>query len=230
MNWSEVTALFGGAFDPPHIGHREAVEGLLKNPGVGAVRIIPTGTPALKTAQTSGEHRLAMTKLNFTKLIHDKSSRVLIDDREIRTKGDRPSFTFDTLIELRKEGTPLAFVLGVDQVEALDQWHRFPELLGLCHWIALEREPDGVARMRKATKRLVDLGVLSHKGNERVFETRVTSGSPTQFITVPTPARAMSSTDIRRRFALNYAESIDKNELLDPRVRAYLNANHLYGT
>ncbi len=231
MNWSEVTALFGGAFDPPHLGHREAVEGLLKYPGVGAVRIIPTGSPALKTAQTPGEHRLAMTKLNFTKAIHDKSSRITIDDREIRAGGDRPSYTFDTLQELRKEGLPFAFVLGVDQVEALDQWHRFPDLLGLCHWIALEREPGGSDRMRKATQRLVGLGVLVPAGDERTFETRPgASGKPTRFICVPTPARAASSTDIRRRFALNYENSAPVTENLDPRVRAYLNANHLYGT
>ena len=33
----------------------------------------------------------------------------------------------------------LAFVLGTDQLEKLPSWHRFPEILGLCHWIVLER-------------------------------------------------------------------------------------------
>lgn len=230
MRWNEVTALFGGTFDPPHLGHREAVSGLLKNPGVGAVRIIPTGKPALKNAQTSPKDRLAMAKLNFANLIADPSNRVSIDTREILAPGDTPSYSFDTVTELRKEGHPLAFVLGVDQVESLDRWYRFPDIFGLCHWIALEREPDGTDRMRKATQRLVALGVLSATGDERTFQTRSSSGPPTQFIAVPTPARELSSTEIRRKFALGLEDSPELIENLDPRVRAYLNANHLYGT
>lgn len=230
MRWNEVTALFGGAFDPPHLGHREAVNGLLRNPGVGAVRIIPTGKPALKNAQTSSKDRLAMAKLNFSSLLKEESGRVLIDEREILATGKAPSYSFDTLTELRKEGSPLAFVLGVDQVENLDRWYRFPEILGLCHWIALEREPGGAERMRKATQRLVALGVLSPAGDERTFQTRPTSGPATDFIAIPTPARAVSSTEIRRKFALNEENSPYLAENLDPRVRAYLNANHLYGT
>lgn len=230
MNWNEVTALFGGAFDPPHLGHREAVSGLFKNPGVGAVRIIPTGRPALKDAQTPVQHRLAMARLNFKSLFDGKIGRVSIDDREILGAEKKISYSFDTLTDLRKEGVPLAFVLGVDQVENLDAWYRFPDILALCHWIALEREPGGSDRMRKATQRLVGLGVLSATGDERTFQTRPTSGPPTLFIAVPTPARAVSSTEIRRKFALNAENSPGLTENLDPEVRAYLNANHLYGT
>ena len=40
--------LLGGAFDPPHLGHREAVESLLRNPGVRNVIILPSGNPPLK--------------------------------------------------------------------------------------------------------------------------------------------------------------------------------------
>jgi len=215
MNWSEVTAVFGGAFDPPHLGHREAVIGLFKHPGVGKVRIIPTGTPALKTAQTQALHRLAMTKIAFAKLGGDLDSRIIIDDREVRSESRTPSYTFHTLQELRKEGAQLAFVLGVDQVESLDQWHRFPELLSLAHWIALERRPGGSERMQKAIQRLTGLGALTNA---------------IQFLSVPTPARAISSTEIRREFAINGGKSPLLDNNLDPAVRAYLNANHLYGT
>lgn len=230
MRWDEVTAIFGGAFDPPHLGHSEAITGLFKIPGVKQVRIIPTGTPALKTAQTPAEHRLAMAKLAFTHFAENLNSRVMIDDQEMHGDPKNPSYTFHTLQNLRKEGTPLAFVLGVDQVESLDKWYRFPELLGLCHWIALEREPDGANRMKMAIQRLVGLGALNATGNDRMCETRPTSGPKTLFLSVPTPARAISSTGIRREFALNGGKSSPIEINLTPEVRAYLNANHLYGT
>lgn len=222
----EVTAIFGGTFDPPHLGHREAVIALFKNPEVKDVRVLPSGNPVLKTAQTPAEHRLAMAKLNFSALPEGLSARVKVDDLELKRSRETPSYTFETLLELRKEGTPLAFVLGVDQVESLDQWHRFPEVLGLCDWIALERQPDGADRMGRAIQRLVALGALATTQDPRVFTTTSPSGSKTEFKTIPTPARAVSSTEIRRGFAKNAENTAD----LLPEVRAYLNAHHLYGT
>src|SRR5688572_17471371 len=112
VNWSEVTAIFGGAFDPPHLGHREAVEGILRNPGVRNVIILPTGDPPLKETRTPAEHRLAMARLGFANLREGLSYRVEIDDRETRRPAGRPSYTIDTIRELRRDlGRTLAFVI-----------------------------------------------------------------------------------------------------------------------
>lgn len=215
-----MVAYFGGAFDPPHLGHREAIEGLLRNPGVRAVRVLPSATPVLKTAQTSAEHRLAMTKLAFGDMAE-------IDDREMRRPPGTPSYTFDTLTELRTElGPSLAFVLGVDQIEQFDRWSRFPDILGLANWIALEREPEGADRMARALARLASLGALESTPDPRVWRPRL-PGAQTVIYRVPTPARAASSTDLRRDFARGADLALETR--LVPEIRAYIRKNGLYG-
>ena len=252
MNWSEVTAIFGGAFDPPHLGHREAVESLLRNPGVRNVVVLPAGNPPLKSTGTPAEHRLAMTKLNFASLREGLSMRVEIDDREIRRDPARPSYTIDTILELRRDlDRPLAFVVGVDQIESLERWHRIRELLGLCHWIAIERQEESIAaedsalkpsaanRMASGLKRLAALGLLKSTANPREW----TAHGGTRLLAVPTAARPSSSTEIRRDFARGLkvsphilgqigSESLPEpgTENLHPDVESYLKAHHLYGT
>src|SRR6185437_5876583 len=65
---------------------------------------------------------------------------VVIDPREVQNASPgKPSYSFDTLQELRKDDPRIAFVIGADQLQELPRWHRFPEILGLCHWIILKR-------------------------------------------------------------------------------------------
>lgn len=251
--WSEVIAIFGGAFDPPHLGHREAVEGLLRNPGVKSVRILPSGNPPLKTATTPAEHRLEMTRLNFANLREGLSYRVSIDDREVRRDPSKPSYTIDTIEELRHElQAPLAFVVGVDQIESLDRWHRIQDLLGLCHWIAIERQDGGIGsasaspetsaamRMAEGLRRLSALGLVRTTSNSRLWQT----SRGTFLLSVPTEARPTSSTEIRRKYAIGTPrvspqiigqigpESLPEpgDENLHPDVESYLKAHGLYGT
>ncbi len=251
MNWQETTAIFGGAFDPPHLGHREAVESLLRNPGVRNVVILPAGNPPLKSTGTPAEHRLAMTKLNFARLREGLSMRVEIDEREVLRDLKKPSYTLDTIQELRRDiGRPLAFVVGVDQIESLERWYRIRELLGLCHWIAIERQSetgDAATRMANGLKRLQALGLLRSTANPR--EWRAHGG--TTLIAVPTEARATSSTEIRQEFARTPRDGgripppmssqilgqtgsdslpAPAAENLHPDVESYLKAHHLYGT
>lgn len=264
VNWHETTAIFGGAFDPPHLGHREAVESLLRNPGVKNVVILPSGNPPLKSTGTPAEHRLAMTKLGFARLREGLSMRVEIDEREIHraisSADSRPSYTIDTIQELRRDlARPLAFVVGVDQVESLERWHRVRELLGLCHWIAIERLSEAGSssavdaadaastRMANGLKRLQALGLIRSTGNPR--EWKVLGGDAFQgtLLSVPTEARPSSSTEIRRLFAKSAAANSPISSLftgqsgpeslpapmaenLHPDVESYLKAHHLYGT
>jgi nicotinate-nucleotide adenylyltransferase len=68
-----------------------------------------------------------------------------VDDREVRRDG--PTYTVDTLAELRAElgGEPmLVLVLGSDQLRRLHTWHRWRELFGLAHVAATQRERIGL--------------------------------------------------------------------------------------
>ena len=88
-DWSQTVALFGGAFDPPHLGHREAVEGLLHEPGVARVIVLPSGTPPLKPSPgASPADRLEMARLCFATFSREE---VEVDPFEIQRAGAGPT-------------------------------------------------------------------------------------------------------------------------------------------
>ena len=229
MRWHEVTAFMGGTFDPPHLGHREAVEGLFENPGVSQVRILPSPVPPQKARSTSLEHRIAMTRLAFGRSSMIPFSRpVELDLREIKRAETQPgiaSYTFDTLSELKREFPMAAFVIGTDQLAGLPTWHRFPEILGLSHWIVLERkgETPGTAILKQWESSGL---VREEAGAWRTF-----SREPAFLKVVPTSARKVSSTEIRENLAKSSETHIRAAETaLLPEVLDYLKRHRLYGT
>ena len=222
--WPELTAVFGGTFDPPHLGHVEAVQGLFENPGFNRVWIVPSGRPNLKNTLTPSHHRLEMTRLAFQDTT--RKSPVEILDLEL-SRAERnpelPTYSFETLSELRRSQPNLAFVIGSDQLASLHHWHRFPEILSLCHWLVLTRKHNGNDQAIQALEQLRERGLVrsepTQSGAWRLPETTLQI--------VPTPARALSSSEIRLSF-----ERTGKGpeNSLSPAVEDYLMRHRLYGT
>ncbi len=131
MGVSRRIGVFGGAFDPPHIGHVALARTALAQLQLDELRIIPTGHAWHKTRTlTPAVHRLAMATLAFAEV-----ERVVIDPRETRRVGS--SYTVDTLQELRAEspGAQYFLILGQDQAQALTSWSRWeqiPQLAIIC--------------------------------------------------------------------------------------------------
>jgi nicotinate-nucleotide adenylyltransferase len=219
LTWNDLTAVFGGRFDPPHQGHVEAVLGLFERPGVKQVLILPSPTPAHKPAVATPEQRLEMAKLAFA---HPKLP-IQLDLREFeRASAGRPTYSFDTLSDMKREfGPSLAFVIGTDQLENLPQWHRFPDVLGLCHWIVLERKsaPHGGKTFSEWEASGLVARVSDHLW-------RFKAGGTTMTL-VPTPAPALSSTAIREQIART---GEPPEAQLPPGVYAYLKNVGLYGS
>jgi nicotinate-nucleotide adenylyltransferase len=224
--WHSVTAIYGGTFDPPHRGHVEAVRGLFKNPGVGRVLVLPSAEPPHKTGATPAEHRLAMVELAMHGI-----AQVEIDRREIdlaRATG-RPSYSFETLQTLRRDrGEALAFVIGTDQLRALPSWYRFPDVLGLCHWIVLERKPGGAEEARGALKDLLASGLLVPVADRRwAIRAPGSRGIDRVLELVPTDAPALAAREVRE--ALQRTGRPPQDALLEP-VFTYLKTHRLYGS
>lgn len=247
MRWNEVTALFGGSFDPPHLGHREAVRGLFAHPGVRAVRVIPTANAPHKPARTPVEHRIAMARLNFAATPTDAyPSEVEIDLCEIERarRTSAPTYSFETILEARARFGEVAFVIGTDQLRDLPQWSRFPAILGACHWIVLTRKPDGervageLLRDWTASALIAPEPVAGRfRVSRAVTEAARSAGAPQgpsssgaegpMLQLVSTEAPALSSTGIR--------ESLQKdgripNQALLASVSSYLKEHLLYGS
>ena len=127
--------IFGGTFDPIHLGHLRTGFELLQLLSLAEMRWIPVGDPGHREPPiASAELRLAMLRA----AVADQPG-FTVDDREMRRKG--PSFTVDTLEELRAElpGRPLCLVLGMDAFLGFARWRRYDDILGLAHLVVAHR-------------------------------------------------------------------------------------------
>lgn len=131
----KAIGLLGGTFDPVHIGHLRPAIQILEQLELAEVRLLPNYIPPHRASPDSApSHRLAMVRLAAT-----QTPALTVDDREL--KRDRPSYTIETLIELRRElpDTPLCFLMGMDSLCSLDRWHRWQELLEHAHLVVSHR-------------------------------------------------------------------------------------------
>jgi nicotinate-nucleotide adenylyltransferase len=130
-------ALFGGSFDPPHLGHLALARAALEQTPAKGVIFIPASQSPLKNhqAQATAAQRLAM----ITAAIGEES-RFSVSDCELQREGT--SYSIDTVKAFRREYPETVFywILGGDQVRQLNQWHRINELSGLVQFIAYQRD------------------------------------------------------------------------------------------
>jgi len=127
--------VFGGTFDPIHCGHLRTAFELWQELGLAEVRFLPTGHPPHRERlYASAELRLQMVRA----AVADQPGFV-VDDREVRRSG--VSYSFDTLVELRREhpDRSLCLLLGMDAFLGLPGWHRWRELLALAHIVVAHR-------------------------------------------------------------------------------------------
>ena len=118
--------VYGGAFDPPHLGHLVAASDACGTLGLDLLLWIPSAVHPLKAVRTAADVRLQMVRAAI-----QGDPRFAADDLELRRTG--PSYTVDTLRELRarEPGAELFFVTGADNLAELPRW----------------REPDEIARL-----------------------------------------------------------------------------------
>lgn len=109
--------LFGGTFDPPHLGHVAALRAAAQSGRFDRLEVTVAGDPYLKSADVlPAALRLAMAHAAF-----DDLAFVVVSDLEIRREG--PSYTIDTVRELLFEAEEVDLIVGADLVSQLDSWH-----------------------------------------------------------------------------------------------------------
>jgi len=133
--------LYGGTFDPIHIGHMHVITQLLRREVVDQIILFPAGQPRLREHSpiATGPQRRQMCELAVHDLPADISSRVEVNPIEILREG--PSYTIDT-VEAVAQSYPddsLHLIIGSDAYAKLDQWHRIDELKKIVTFIIIER-------------------------------------------------------------------------------------------
>ncbi len=122
-----MIVVYGGSFDPPHLGHFRIVETILSRiTSVSKIWIVPNAiSPFKKSKSLSADDIWELCKLTFQSLL---GQRVLLSDVEI--KAQKISYTFDTVAKI-KENHPketIGLCIGEDSLTGLHQWYRFEEL------------------------------------------------------------------------------------------------------
>ena len=192
--------VFGGSFDPVHIGHLRMAEVAREAAALDTVLFIPTQVSPFKTGRTvtPAEHRLKMLRLAIA-----GNSAFAVSDTEVHRPG--PSYTVDTLRELAAiyPDAERFFLTGTDAVRDLPKWREPETVLSLAHFLVMTR--PGVDKGEV-------LAVLPD-----AWETHLS------FVTMPGLDIASSSV----RDALAAGNSV--RYLLPDAVMQYIRDNKLYG-
>lgn len=147
------TAIYGGSFNPPHLGHISAVNTVVSELAPDRILIIPdclAPHKAMAENTPSAEHRLEMCRLAFGDIPGTE-----ISDIEIR-RGGR-SYTVDTLEQLTALYPEDEFflVIGSDMLTSFTTgWYRFEDILKMCTLTVISREIDDLEELEMNAEKL----------------------------------------------------------------------------
>ena len=148
--------IYGGSFNPPHLGHMAAAESAAKYLKLDMLLLIPAGIPphkALSADDPGKAHRLAMTRLMGEQIGQDTGIRVEVSDMEITREGK--SYTADTLRALRAQypDDELWLLMGTDMFLTFQYWYRPEEILryaGICAFGRTETDREELFAPQRA--------------------------------------------------------------------------------
>lgn len=195
--------IYGGTFDPPHIGHVGAARDFIREMRLDRLLIIPTCIPPHKACDadvTPGE------RLNMCNLAFGDIPGVTVSDMELSRGGK--SYTSDTLTELSGGGTGRIFMLiGTDMFLTLESWHCPEVIFRLSHICLARRENDEA--LRQAVEKKIRLYTEKYGAEITVLDREATE---------------LSSSDIRAAISRGDVPC----GLVPGRVLDYINKQGLY--
>lgn len=131
-------ALFGGTFDPPHLGHTGVARAAADAFGLDTVLFAPAGRQPLKVdgRTSSFADRLAMTAL-----VCGADRRFAVSTLDAPRADGEPNYTIDTLESLQEQmpGVALFNLVGADSFLSLPRWREPGRLLEIAEWIVASR-------------------------------------------------------------------------------------------
>ena len=129
-------AVYGGSFDPFHLGHLIPTVRAQETFHFDAVYFVPAGNPPHKRGEplTPVTHRFAMVAMATLPY-----ERFFASDLEVQAAG--PTYTLGTVQHFRDRfpDDHLYFLMGSDSFSQLETWHRWRELVDLAHLVVLHR-------------------------------------------------------------------------------------------
>lgn len=193
--------IYGGSFNPPHLGHIRGAVYAKEKLGLDKLLLIPAGLPPHKELASGSP--TARQRLEMVRLAAEGIPGVEISDMELLRPGK--SYTYQTVEALREiyPGDELILIMGTDMYLCFENWTYPERIIAHCELAVLYRGEKGE--------------------RQRLLEHREKIGYPCRFL--ENPVTDISSTQIRRMLRLGCA-----GEFLNEKVAAYIRANSLYRT
>jgi nicotinate-nucleotide adenylyltransferase len=209
--------LLGGSFDPIHVGHVQFARAAMRELDLERVLFVPAGLAWQKGPAVDPSHRARMIELAIA-----DEPRFVLDRRELDRPG--PSFTVDTLWQMRDQlgaSRPLVLLIGADQLERLDTWHEWEELIELAH-IGVAARPGHAAQLKPS---------LAHWRDQHLGTAADVKRRPAGCL-VPIMMDPVDCSSTQLRAALSGASPFPTAEaltaLLAPPVLDYIRQHRLY--
>lgn len=199
----ERIGIYGGTFNPPHIGHMRAAAHAMEALKLDRLLLIPNGSAPHKkvAAGADGQQRLEMLRLSARGM-----KRAQISDIELKREGK--SYTADTVAQLRAQfpEDELVLMMGTDMFLSFMTWYH-PERI-----------------MEEASLAVFCRGEKNEQASIAAQKEKLEAMGAKIFL-ISNPVTAISSTDLRRMLVFGCADPF-----LCPGVGDYIRANGLYGT
>jgi len=212
MTERKIIGVFGGTFDPVHIGHLRVALELKTGLGFDEMRLLPCHRPPHRESPgADSQDRASMVRLALS-----DCPQLSIDERELHHSG--PSYTVDTLVELRAElgkDVSLCLAIGMDALLKFDTWHRWLEIFELAHVVVVARpgwqQPESGPVAKQLLQRAGTLSDLKGLSCGKIFIQQQT-------------LLPISSTGIRRQIRAGESPQF----LIPDVVWHYILEHHLY--
>lgn len=203
------TIIFGGSFDPVHMGHLITARAVAQSVAARRVLLMPTpGNPLKASASTNAAQRLEMLQLAI-----GDDELFEVSDYEIQKTP--PTYTIDTVEYLlalpESDLGQIGFVMGADSLVDLPKWRRVNDLLAMVDVLTACRPPEDV----EAIQARID--AMSASFRPEIIEKMKKN-------VILTPMIDISSTDIRSRLA----KGLSIKNLVPEAVEKYLLENKFY--
>jgi len=171
----DTIALFGGSFDPLHIGHKAIVKALQKLEDVDKIIIIPAFLNPFK----SKSHAPSSLRYNWLEKVFNNFENVEIDDYEL--KQNKKINSVESVEYLLKKYSKIYLIIGADNLSTLHKWHDYDKLRTKVTFIIATRDnievPKSFLKLKIDTnisstelRKNINISKLSKSCSNEIFE------------------------------------------------------------
>lgn len=209
-----LLGFYGGTFDPIHQGHLQLALYVQQHCGLKTLQLLPCHLPPHRAHPgVNSEHRAKMVELAIAPY-----PQLQLNPLELGKQS--PSYTVETLEALHRQhpDDTLCFVIGMDSLCAFHSWHRYRDILNLCHLLVCQR--PGYTLNAEAEKLLLAYGAQS------INELKTQQAS--KILLLQNPLFDISASQIRAGISPNVPQQRPEPALQIPAVMRYIEQHRLY--